>query len=217
MSALIDAILALDVAAALSELPGSAHDRDGEGVSALLLARYRGLTDVVSAIVEGRGPGALDLCEAAAVDDVATVGRLLAAGADPDQRSADGFPALGLAAFFDAAGAAALLVRAGANVGARATGAMTVQPLHSAAASPTGACLPLLVAAGAPLDEAQARGITPLHEVAFRARAPWVELLLAAGADARVRADDGRTPADLAESAAVPALAARLREAATTR
>ena len=88
---------------------------------------------------------------------------------------------------------------------------MTVQALHAAAASPTGACIPLLLAAGAPLDDTQDGGFTPLHEVSMRKLAPLVELLLAAGADPTVKAEDGRDAAAMAEASGDADLATRLR------
>jgi ankyrin repeat protein len=211
MSRLLDALSAADPAAALSVLaddPAAAHDRTDGGVSALLLARYRGMTEVVDAIRSARP---LDLAEAAAVDDVRTVGALLAGGASADGRSPDGFTVLQLACHFDAVGAAALLVRAGADVTARATGAMDVQALHAAAASPTGACIPLLLAAGAPVDETQRGGFTPLHEAATRSDGRMAELLLAAGADPTLRTDDDRDAAAIAEATGATDLATRLR------
>lgn len=174
----------------------------------LLQAVYAGKHDDVAAI---RAQRPLSLAEAAATGDVARVGELLAGGTGPDERSPDGFTPLQLACHFDHPGAAALLVRAGADLTARASGAMTVQALHAAAASPTGSCIPLLLAAGAPLDDTQDGGFTPLHEVAMRKLAPLVELLLAAGADPTIPADDGRDAATLADASGDPDLAARLR------
>jgi ankyrin repeat protein len=212
MARLLDAISAGDRAAALDALndPAAAHEAVPDGPSALLLARYRGMTEVVDAI---RSCRPLDLAEAAAVDDVTTVARLLADGASPDARSPDGFTALQLACHFDAAGAAALLIRAGADLTARATGAMDVQALHAAAAGPTGACIPLVLAAGAPVDETQRGGFTALHEAATRSDRRLADLLLAAGADPTLRTDDGRSAADLATAAGAHDLAAVLRPA----
>ena len=211
MSALIDAITAQDTAAAVQALgddADAARHAAPDGTSALLMARYRGMTEVVEAICSRRR---MDLPEAAAVGDVTAVARLLSEGAAADTRSPDGFTPLQLAAHFDNAGAAALLLRAGADVTARATGALTVQPLHAAAASPTGACIPLLIAAGAPLDETQSGGFTALHEAAHRKDERMVELLLAAGANPALRTDEGKDAADLAEAAGAADLAARLR------
>jgi ankyrin repeat protein len=174
----------------------------------LLQAVYAGKHDDVAAI---RAQRPLTLVEAAAVGEVARVGELLRVGTPVDERSPDGFTPLQLACHFDHAGAAALLVRAGADLAARATGTMTVQALHAAAASPTGSCIPLLLAAGAQVDETQDGGFTPLHELAMRKLHDLVDLLLAAGADPSVQADDGRDAAALAEAAGDAALAERLR------
>ena len=210
MSALLDAIAVQDSAAALRAL-----DEDGEvdatapdGTSALLLARYRGLTEVAAAISTRR---AISLAEAAAIGDVRAVGDLLASGINPEERSPDGFTPLQLACHFDNPAAAAVLLRAGADVSARASGRMDVQPIHAAAASPTGSCMALVVAAGADLDATQAGGFTALHEAAMRGDPAMVELLLAAGATAGAKADDGRDAADMAEAEGAAELARRLR------
>jgi ankyrin repeat protein len=178
--------------------------------SDLLQALYARRTDEVEAI---RAQRPLTLAEAAGVGDVAAVGRCLADGADADEPSPDGFTPLALACHFDRVGAAALLLRAGADVTVRATGTMTVQPLHAAAAGATADCVPLLLAAGAPIDETQSGGFTPLHEAATRGRRDLVELLLAAGADPSLRADDGRDAAAMAADAGADDLAALLRAA----
>jgi ankyrin repeat protein len=211
---IVESITAGDSAGALAVLrdhPDEAAAVDSVGVSALALACYRGLGDVVEAI---RGLRPLDLAEAAAVGDVPRVGELLAVGAPVDERSPDGFSPVQLALFFDHPAAAALLLRAGADVDAAATHPMGVAAVHAAAASPTGAGLALAVAAGADLDATQSGGFTPLHEAAHRGDAAMTELLLAAGADATRRTDDGRTPADVARADGHPDLATRLDAAA---
>jgi uncharacterized protein len=206
----IDAITVGDGPGAVARLhadPAQASAVDGAGVSALLLARYRGLADVVGAI---RALRPLDLPEAAAVGDVSRVGELLAQGTAVDEPSADGFSPVQLAMFFDHPAAAAVLLRAGADVDAAATHPMGVAAVHAAAASPSGAGLPLAVAVGADLDRAQQGGFTALHEAAHRGDAAMVDLLLAAGADPTRRTDDGRTPADVARADGHPELADRL-------
>src|SRR3954471_18935016 len=116
MSELLDAITAGDGDAALRVLEDPAVETTGEGgPSPLLQAHYRGMADVVQAI---RALRPLDLPEAAAVGDLPSVARLLAENVPADTRSADGFTPLQLACHFDQAGAAALLVRAGADVAA---------------------------------------------------------------------------------------------------
>jgi ankyrin repeat protein len=210
---IIAAITAGDEATALAMLqadPDEAAATDGAGVSALLLARYRGMGQLVEAL---RSLRPLTLPEAAAAGDVRRVGALLAAGADPDEPAPDGFSPVQLALFFDQLHAAALLLRAGADVDTAASHPMGIAALHAAAASPSGAGVALAVAAGADLDATQTGGYTALHEAAHRGDAAMAELLLAAGADPTRRNDEGRTPADLARSDGHPDLADRLTEA----
>ena len=183
--------------ATLREHPDQAGAADATGVGALALACYRGMGEVVEAI---RGLRGLDLAEAAMVGDVRRVGELLAAGTPPDERSPDGFSPVQLALFFDHPGAAAVLLRAGADVDAPAGHPMGIAAVHAAAASPSGAGVALAVAAGADLDATQSGGFTPLHEAAHRGDAAMAELLLAAGADPGRRTDDGRTPAEVARA-----------------
>jgi uncharacterized protein len=214
---LVESILAGDRAAAVAALgahPDSAAAVDDAGVSALLLARYRGLDEVVDAIRELRP---LDLPEAAAVGDVRRVGELLAAGSPPDEPSPDGFSPVQLALFFDQPAAAAVLIRAGADVDAAATHPMGIAAVHAAAASPTGAGLALAVAAGADLDATQSGGFTPLHEAAHRGDEAMADLLLGAGADPARRTDDGRTPADVARADGHGELADRLEGSMTPK
>jgi ankyrin repeat protein len=171
------------------------------------------MAGVVAAIRRHRDD--LTLPEAAAIGAVDLVAQRIREGVPVDDRSPDGFTAVQLAAHFDQVPAAALLVRAGADLSARAQGALTVQALHAAAAGPTAACIPLLVAAGAPLDDPQDRGFRPLHELALRGLTEMVELLLAAGADPSIEDDDGRDAATHADGAGHGELAARLRSAAS--
>ena len=209
----VESITSGDAAGALAVLqehPDQAGAVDGSGVSALALACYRGFGEVVEAI---RGLRALDLPEAAAVGDVRRVGDLLAAGTPVDVRSPDGFSPVQLALFFDHPAAAAVLLRAGADVDAPAGHPKGVAAVHAAAASPTGAGVALGVAAGADLDATQSGGYTALHEAAHRGDAGMVELLLAAGADATRQTDEGHTPADIARTDGHPDLATRLEAA----
>src|SRR3954470_18707664 len=133
----------------------------------LLQAVYAGRADEVAAIRAEPGRK-LTLPEAAAVGDVTEVAARLGEGVDVDERSPDGFTPLQLACHFDHAGAAALLVRAGASLEARSNGSMTAQAPPAPAASPTGACIPLLLAAGTPVNGTQGGGFTALHEAAMR-------------------------------------------------
>jgi ankyrin repeat protein len=199
------------VSAFLAEEPDLATTRDEDGVSVLMLARYRSNRAVTDALL-GADPE-LDVFEAAALgyldrlrdrldDDPNRVGAL----------SADGYTALHFAAFFAKPEAARILIDAGAPVDVVAANDMRVQPLHSAAAGHQPEICRLLLAAGADVNARQAGGFTPLHEAAQNGDPEMVELFLSAGADASLTTDDGKTAADLADEASHPDVATRLRD-----
>lgn len=207
--ALLDADVA-ELADLLRADPSSAAARDAGGVSLVLQARYRGRLDAVEAILAAEPP--IDAFDAAGLGDEESLAAAVAA--DPStvhRRSGDGFTALHLAAFFGHLAAARLLLDHGADPAAVSENLMRVQPLHSAVAGRHADVAALLVERGAPVGDAQHGGFTPLHAAAQHGDDAVVDLLLAAGADRAPAADDGRTPADLAEAAGHLDLAARLR------
>jgi len=130
--ALIEADDVDGVRALLAEQPWLAAERDDEGVSPLLRARYRmdrGLIEAVRQHVER-----LNVFEAAAFGDLDRLSELL--GEDPellDARSGDGFTPLHLAAFFGQTDTVRLLLARGAVSDVAGTGWMTGTPLHAAA------------------------------------------------------------------------------------
>jgi ankyrin repeat protein len=202
------------VAAIVTEEPVLAAARDGDGVSALMLSRYRSnraVTDALLAadpeldVFEAAALGYLDRLRARLADDPSVVSSL----------SADGYTALHFAAFFAKPEAARILLEAGAPVDVVAVNEMRVQPLHSAAAGHHTEICRLLLAAGAEVDAKQAGGFTPLHEAAQNGDPEMVELFLSAGADPFTTTDDGQTPADLADAASHPDVSARLRKVAS--
>lgn len=215
---LIDAVKAGDaerVAAVLRDAPALASARDVDGVSALMLSRYRSnrmVTDALLAadpdldVYEAAALGYLDRLREALEEDPSRLGAM----------SADGYTALHFAAFFAKPEAARTLLDAGAPVDTVARNEMRVQPLHSAAAGHQREICRMLLAAGAEVDARQAGGFTPLHEAAQNGDPEMVELFLSAGADATATTDDGKTAADLAEAASHPDVARRLREIAAT-
>ena len=201
------------VAELVAESPELAGSRDLNGVSALMLARYRLDRAVTDALLQADPE--LDVFEAAAlgyVDRLRT--RLDEDPAAATTRSADGYTALHFAAFFGKPEVARILLEAGAPVDAVAENEMRVQPLHSAAASRHLEVCRLLLAAGADVNARQAGGFTPLHAAAQNGDPELVELFLSARADPLAVTDAGATPAATAEAAGHVDVARRLRQVA---
>jgi len=203
------------VSALLAEDPALVNARGDDGISAVLLARYRfdrPTMDVLLAadpdldVFEGSALGRIDRVRAALDDDPEAVRAF----------SPDGFTALHLAAFFGKPEIARALLDAGASVDTYTTNDLANQPLHAAAAGRHLEVCRVLVAAGADVNATQHGGYTPLHEAAQHGDVEMVELFLSAGADPTIAVSDGGTPADLADAAGHGDVARRLREVAGT-
>ena len=191
--------------------PELANSRDLNGVSALMLARYRLDRAVTDALL--KADPELDVFEAAALGYVDRLrARLDEDPAVAAARSADGYTALHFAAFFGKAEVARILLEAGAGVNAVADNEMHVQPLHSAAAGRHLEACRLLLAAGADVNARQAGGFTPLHAAAQNGDPELVELFLSARAYPGATTDAGETPAATADAAGHVDVARRLRE-----
>lgn len=216
---LIDAVNANDaelVGRLVAEDPTLANAHDEQGVSAIMLSRYRFARAVTDALLAADPE--LDVFEATALG---YIDRLRARLEEEPVRatafSSDGFTALHYAAFFGKADVAHVLIESGARVDAYTQNAFANQPLHAAAAGRHLEVCRILLAAGADVNATQHGGYTPLHEAAQHGDVELAELFLSAGADPSARQDDGRTPAEGAEAAGHPDLAARIREVAATR
>ncbi len=202
------------VRAMLAERPGLADSRTPDGVTAPLLALYHGRVELAQHL--GSAKPQLSIWEASALGDQERVKALLAAEpALVNTYAPDGYPPLGLAAFFGRPTVVTLLLAHGADVAARTRNAMQVQPLHAAAAHwqpETGLQIArALLAHGAPVNAAQQGGWTPLHQAADSGHVALAELLLAHGADPEAANDDGRRPVDMAEAKGHEALVKRLQ------
>jgi ankyrin repeat protein len=194
----------------LGEHPELAAERDAEGVSAALHARYRDNLAAVETLLAANAP--IDIFDAAALGRTGRLRELLKT--DPGLAaaySADGFTPLHLAAFFGQAETTRVLIHAGASLGAVSRNDLGVQPLNSAAAARRDEVAGLLIDAGADVNATQRHGYTPLHAAAENGDIELIELLLDRGARIDARTDDGRSPADMAEKANHPMLAKRLR------
>jgi ankyrin repeat protein len=189
--------------------PAVASERNEQGTTSLLQARYHGRLEIVEVLRTARG--ALDVHEASALGDVDRVRELVDADPELVKRYADdGFYPLGLAAFFGHADVVAFLLERGADATQRARNQLAVMALHAAAATDQTAIARTMLDAGAPVGSPQQDRYTPLHEAAANGNVELVALLLERGADPSARLDDGRAPADLAAEKGHDELAERL-------
>jgi ankyrin repeat protein len=209
-------IAATDVRAVrglLEDEPWLATDRDEDGVSALMRARYqmdRGLVAAVRAHV-----AELDVFESAAFGDLDRLSELLATEPElVNATSGDGFAPLHLAAFFGQTDAVRLLLARGAEPDVRGQGWMTGTALSAAAAGGHTAIVLLLLEVGVDPNVQQAQGFTPLHAAAQNADLEAVRALLDAGADPAIVTEEGVTAAELAEQAGDLVTVETLRDAA---
>lgn len=188
--------------------------KDERGTSALLLAYYHGRAEIANTLLAHRPD--LDLYEAATVGDADRIRELVSRGADVNAYAADGFTALGLAAFFKRPEAARALLDAGADphLASRPAG---FTPLHSAVADDAGGVVRdivrMLIDAGAAPNAQSASGGTPLHTAAFVGDVVVTKMLLAAGADPKVKDATELTPLDVARDRSNSEVAALLHDA----
>jgi ankyrin repeat protein len=186
--------------------------RDENGLSPILTALYRGKGDIAAAILR-RGPR-LTVFEAAAAGDAARVREIVERDrAQANAPSADGYSALGLAAFFKRREVVRYLLEAGSDPWpASRQGGFT--PLHSAVATDAGAVdveiVRMLLDKGAEPNAKSQSGSTPLHTVGFTGDRASLDLLLEHGADAAIKNNDGKTAADIARERGHQEIAERI-------
>jgi uncharacterized protein len=176
--------------------------------SKVLAALYHNRRDEARHLAEG---AALTIWEAAALGRDERVGQLL--DEDPGLARAwspDGYPPVGLAAFFAGASTVRLLLDRGAAVDDTARNTMKVQPLHAAVAARNAESVALLVERGADVNARQQAGYTPLMAAAGNGQQDVVDLLLTHGANPSHRSEDGKTAADIAREHGHAKLADRL-------
>lgn len=206
MEELFDAIRRGDLAAVKSLVesdPPLASARSNN-VSAVLTALYHGQNDIAR-LLAGRS-ASIDFHEAAALGDLGRVRTLLDATPSLlNERSADGFPPLGMAIFFRHPEVAKFLIERGADVNAAATNAQKVAPLHAAAAVRDIETMKLLLERGADPNALQQMDVTPLHGAASRGDVEMAKLLIAHGARPGAKMSDGTSVAALAAKYNQPA------------
>lgn len=193
----------------LREAPEVAGHRTPEGASLVLHSCYVRAQELAPLLLAGRPPEAT---EAAALGDAAALRNAIENDDDARVlRSSDGWTPLHLAAYFGHVEAVALLIDHGAPLDALSTNAIRNTPLHAAFAGANNATIVRrLIFAGADVDARGAGNITPLHLAASRGDDALCDLLISRGADPESKADDGSTPAALAERNGHFVLAQRL-------
>ena len=188
---------AMEAARVVRERPSSLNGRDANGASPLLLAIYYQKHDIAKLLADTKGQ--IDIFEASALGRVDRIKQLLRD--EPALASAyspDGFPAVGLAAFFGHLEAVRTLIAAGADIHAAATNSFKVQAIHAAVASKNLDIVRAVLEAGADPNAAQQQGFRPIHEAGNTGNRDLAELLMRYGADPTLKNDEGKTAISLA-------------------
>jgi ankyrin repeat protein len=171
--------------------------KDGNGVSAILLAIYYGRPEIAEVLID-RG-AQLDGFEAAAAGRVDRMRALLEEDAALANACApDGFQPLGLASFFGHKPVVDLLLSYDAEVNSASKNRQRVMPLNSAVAGGHTEIARMLLERGADVNARQAGDFAPLHGAAQNGQMEMVELLLAFGADKGAQSAKGQTPRSIA-------------------
>lgn len=166
--------------------------KNESGLPAVLLALYRGHRSIAVLLVE-RG-AELDIFAAAAVGDVSRVRNLVQQdGSLLCAFGADGFSALGLAAYLGHEAIVEFLLDSGADVNAVSQNQTGYTALTGAVAQSHTSIAALLIKRGANARYVYAQGFTPLMEAAANGHRELVALLLDSGADINARSQDGQT------------------------
>ncbi len=143
------------------------------------------------------------------------VRRLLAAGADPNEKVRNARTPIMSASGQGQADVVKALIDAGADVNARDGDGDTA--LHDAALQGRSELAKLLIGAGADVNAANNKGETALILAAKRGFADYVRTLLTSGADANARDNNGKSALDYAEEEGRPAVIEMLTSAGARR
>lgn len=177
--------------------PELLNSPDVNGASPLLIAIYHQKHDIARMIADA--VPLIDIFESAALGRVERIKELLREDSSLACRySPDGFPAVGLAAFFGHLDAVKALIAAGADIHAAAKNPLKVQAIHAAVASKNLEIVRAVLDAGADPNAAQQQGFRPIHEAGSSGSRELAELLMKHGADPALKNDEGKTAISLA-------------------
>jgi uncharacterized protein len=160
----------------------SAYFRNKE-LQSFLLSKKKSLT-----VFEASACGRADVVQQLATEDSSLINAF----------GNDGFPALGLAAYFGHEEVVKLLLQLGADPNLPAKNSIKVVPLHAAVSAKHLAIAKLLLDHFADVNAKQQKDFTPLHGAAHNGDMEMVTLLLKFGADKNAVTSEGKTPLDLA-------------------
>jgi ankyrin repeat protein len=183
--------------ALLSKEPELLRFAAPNGSSVVLLAAYYGHAALAEIFV--RHGVKLDVFEASATGNLERVRELVKENSGlVNGFAADGFFPLGLAAFFGHRAIVEFLLKNGAEVNTASRNAQKVTSLHGAVARRDVEIVKMLLECGADPNATQELGFMPLRDAAASGNLELVQLLVKHGARVDAKADDSKTPGDMA-------------------
>ncbi|OLC88018.1 MAG: hypothetical protein AUI53_03865 [Acidobacteria bacterium 13_1_40CM_2_60_7] len=201
---------AATVKAVLDAEPVLARTKNEQGQSAVLLAIYHGRHEIRDLLL-ARGVS-LELHEAAAAGKLERVKELVdAKPALAKSYSPDGFPVIGLAAFFGQRSVAEYLLERGADLNAAATNGTGYNALTGAVTGGHKEIVAWLLAKGANANYRYGPSFSPLLAAAANGHLDIVKILLEHSADLRAQSNEGKNALTYATERGHTAVAEYLR------